>query len=90
MEQVEEGGEVHGGRGPSHRGSRGIGGRWVRGGVGDSEAAARSGERSGKDGLVAGRTLGLHAVPGGAVPGGPADLNETLDAEASLGIAECR
>ena len=40
----------------------------------------------GEKGLVEGRSLGLHDVPGGAAREGPADLlDELLDAEASFG-----
>jgi hypothetical protein len=39
----------------------------------------------GEKGLVAGRSLGVHDVPGGAAREGPAYLLELLDAEASFG-----
>jgi len=39
------------------------------------------------EGLVAGRSLGLHEVPYGAARGGLAHLIEPLDAEPSLGAA---
>ena len=41
---------------------------------------------TGEKGLVAGRSLGLHDVPGGAAQGGPA-YSELQDVEASLGAA---
>ena len=39
----------------------------------------------GEEGLVAGRSLGLHDVPGGAAREGPACSFRVLDAEASFG-----
>jgi len=42
----------------------------------------------GEKGLVEGRSLGLHDVPGGAAREGPAYLlDELLDADASLGAS---
>jgi len=77
---IEEGGVVHGGRGPS-RGLRGIGGR--RCATGKSGRPGR-GLEGGEKGLVAGQSLGLHEGPGGAAR---RNLKEILDAEASLGAA---
>jgi len=52
---------------------------WGQGGCG-----GRVGRMPGENGLVAGRSLGLHDVPGGAAQGGPA-YSELQDVEASFG-----
>ena len=41
----------------------------------------------GAKGLVAGRSLGLHEVPGGSARGGPEHVLEILDVETSMGAA---
>jgi hypothetical protein len=45
------------------------------------------GEDARREGLGRGSILGVHDVPGGEARGGPADLNEVMDAEKSLGAA---
>jgi hypothetical protein len=89
VEEIEEGGVVHGGHGPCRGGSRGIGGEAVcEGGSGRMPGCSGGrgvGRMPGEKGLVAGRSLGVHDVPGGAAREGPAYLLELLDAEASFG-----
>jgi hypothetical protein len=45
------------------------------------------GRMPGENGLGAGRSLGLHDVPGGAARGGPEHVLELLDVETSMGTA---
>jgi hypothetical protein len=81
VEEVEEGSMVHGGRGPSRGGSRGIGRKSV--------CEGKVGEDAGRGGLGLGVELGIARCirpdQGRAARGGPADLNEPLDAETSFG-----
>ena len=60
--EVEEGGVVHGERGPRRGYSRGIGGRGCEGGVREDAGARRgkrSGEDAGREGLGGGPERGL-------------------------------
>ena len=63
VEEVEEGGVVHGGRGPSRRGLRRIGGEAMceEGGRGGGRGAegGENGEDAGREGLGHGAELGL-------------------------------
>jgi len=69
VEEVEEGGVVHGGRGPRRGDSRGIGGKEVCEEGVREDAGARRGKRSGEDasreGLGDGPERGLAQTPDG-------------------------